>query len=185
MKYIFTIAIMVLLNARAFTQDLTIETEKQLNVDFSKFKTYYYASQVDDKLDEGYFFLNDVILKSNVRDAVDAELQGRGYKKNAASPDLIVNFRLFESQTKIKGYQDYGKNFWNMDIRQPEDTTTYVVKPGTLFISLVDRKNSNIVWQGFVSGLIDNKQFIKDESKIKEAVNRIFNKYGYRADNNY
>jgi hypothetical protein len=185
MKNMFAIVVAVFVSTPAFTQDITIETQKQLNTDFSKFKTYYYASQVDDKLDEGYFFLNDVILKSNVRNAVDAEMQALGYKKNPSSPDLIVNFRLFESQTRIKGSQDYGNKFWGMEIRQSEDTTSYIVKPGTLFISLIDRKNSSIVWQGFASGLIDNKQFIKDETKIKEAVNRIFNKYGYRARNNY
>jgi hypothetical protein len=177
--------LMVVWGSRAFSQDLTIETEKQLNTDFSKYKTFYYASQVDDKMDEGYFFLNDVILKSNVRSAVDAEMLAHGYKKNAVSPDLIVNFRLFEKPTRIKGSNGFGQNFWGMEIRQPEDTTSYEVKPGTLFVSLIDRKKSQMVWQGFASGLIDNKQFIKDESKIKEAVNRIFSKYGYRADNNY
>jgi hypothetical protein len=57
------------------------------------------------------------------------------------------------------------------------------VKAGTLLVSLVDRKKGAIVWQGFASGLIDNNQFIKDEVKIHEAVNLIFENYGMRADN--
>jgi len=61
------------------------------------------------------------------------------------------------------------------------DTTSYVVEPGTLLISLVDRKKGSLVWQGFASGLIDNNTFIKDEGKIREAVNLIFDEYGMRA----
>jgi hypothetical protein len=46
---------------------------------------------------------------------------------------------------------------------------------------MIDRKNGSIVWQGFASGLINNDQFIKEEGKVREAVNLIFEEYPYRA----
>jgi hypothetical protein len=182
MKKLCTIILVFCISQFLFAQSITVETQKQFNTNFRHYKTYYFASQVDDQLDEGYFFLNDIILKSNIRNAVDAEMQGLGYKKNSASPDLIINFRLFDAASRIKGSHGYGSRFWSgTEVRQPKDTTSFLVKPGTLFISLIDRKKSDIVWQGFASGLIDHNEFIKDESKIKEAVNLIFNKYEFRA----
>ncbi len=53
--------------------------------------------------------------------------------------------------------------------------------PGTLIVSLVDRKTGTMVWQGFASGLINNHEFIKDEAKVREAVSLIFDEFGMRA----
>ncbi|MBT1697866.1 DUF4136 domain-containing protein [Fulvivirgaceae bacterium PWU4] len=163
-------------------QRITVASDKAADTDFSKFKTFYWTSQVDNQLDEGYNFLNDLILKAQVRDAVKAELMGLGYKLNPDSPDLLVNFRVFDKPVRLRGTEGYGTSYWGNDqYRSISDTTSYAVEAGTLLISLVDRKEGAIVWQGFASGLIDNNQFIKDEGKIREAVNMIFDEYGLRA----
>jgi len=51
----------------------------------------------------------------------------------------------------------------------------------TLLVSMADRESGKVVWQGFASGLIENDAFIKDEGKIREAVNLIFEEYNQRA----
>lgn len=166
----------------AQAQKITVKGDRELNTDFGKYKTFYWASQVDQKLDPGAYFLNDLILKADVRDAVKHEMEGLGYRSEPMAPDLIINFRVFDKPVRIKGYESYGESYWgDQEVRVPSDTTSYAVKAGTLLISLVDRKKGNIVWQGFASGLINNNEFIKDEGKIKEAVNLIFKEYGMRA----
>lgn len=100
----------------------------------------------------------------------------------AKGPDLIVNFRVFESPTTLKGSEGYGKSYWGgAKYREISDTTSYDVKAGTLLISFVDRKLSKVVWQGFASGLIDNDKFIKEKGTIREAVNMIIDEYDQRA----
>ncbi|HYG19977.1 MAG TPA: DUF4136 domain-containing protein [Ohtaekwangia sp.] len=163
-------------------QEITVKGDRELGTDFGQFKTFYWASQVDQELDPGMYFLNDLVFKSDVRAAVQAEMEGLGYRLEPASPDLIVNFRAFDEEVRIKSYADYGDGYWGAsEMRDVSDTTSYVVEPGTLLISLVDRKKGSLVWQGFASGLIDNNTFIKDEGKIREAVNLIFDEYGMRA----
>jgi hypothetical protein len=167
-------------------QNITVQADKQLNTDFSKYKTFYWASQVDSKLDEGFYFLNDLILKTNVRTAIQSEMEGLGYKLQSTSPNLVVNFRVFDKPVTLKGYESYGVSYWSgVEMRDAADAKMYEVKAGTLLVTFVDVKTGQIVWQGFASGLINNNEFIKDEAKIKEAVNLIFDKYEYRAGNKY
>lgn len=171
-----------MMGARA--QKITVKGDRELNVNFSKYKTFYWASQVDQKLDPGAYFLNDLLLKADIRDAVKHEMEGLGYRPEPMEPDLIVNFRVFDKPVRIKGYEGYGTTYWGeQEVRVPSDTTSYALEAGTLLISLVDRQKGNIVWQGFASGMINNDEFIKDEGKIKEAVNLIFKEYGMRATN--
>src|SRR4051812_25186207 len=92
----------------AFAQEITVNADKRLNTDFSHYKTFYWSSQVDNKLDPGFYFFNDLELKDRIRKAVSYELEGRGYKKTSQSPDLIVNFRVFIQPTSLKGYTGYG-----------------------------------------------------------------------------
>lgn len=170
----------------SFAQDITVQADKKLNNDFGKYKTFYWTSQVDSKLDEGFYFLNDLILKTNTRNAIQSEMEGLGYKLQSTSPDLMVNFRLFDKSTELKSHESYGVSYWSgIEVHDPEDLKTYEVDAGTLLISILDVKKGDIVWQGFASGLINGKAFIKDEAKIKEAVNLIFDKYEYRAGNKY
>lgn len=170
----------------SFAQDITVQADKKLNNDFGKYKTFYWTSQVDSKLDEGFYFLNDLILKTNTRNAIQSEMEGLGYKLQSTSPDLMVNFRLFDNATTLKSHESYGVSYWSgIEVHDPEDLKAYEVAAGTLLISILDVKKGDIVWQGFASGLINGKAFIKDEAKIKEAVNLIFDKYEYRAGNKY
>ncbi len=165
-------------------QNVTVDADRKLNVDFSKYKTYTWASQVDNRLDPGFYFLNDLTLKKRIRDAVGFALDGRGYKLTRQSPDLLVNFRVFEKPTTIKGFTGYGTTYFGVgEVREPEDVTTFDVKAGSIILNLVDTKTGQVVWRGLASGLTNANGFDRDENRIRQAVNLIFEKYPYRADN--
>jgi hypothetical protein len=172
----------VMTSAWAQNKGITVESDQVLNTDFSKYKTFSFASMIDSDLEVGFYFLNDLIMKSQIREAVRDELLGLGYKFDRENPDLIVNFRVFEKPTTLKGYEGYGTSYWGgAKYRQISDSRSYDVKAGTILINFADTKTSQVVWQGFASGLIDNNKFIKDEGKIREAVNMIMDEYGHRA----
>lgn len=169
----------------AFTanaQSITVKSDQALETDFNKYKTFAWASQVDSELDEGLYFLNDLVMKSMIREAVKAELMGLGYEMSEEQGDLIVNFRVFDEPVTLKGFEGYGTSYWGDNrYREISDTTSYDVEAGTLLVSLADRESGSVVWQGFASGLIKDDAFIKDEGKIREAVNMIFEEYNQRA----
>lgn len=165
-------------------QSITVQSDQSLETDFSNYKTFYWSSQADAWLDEGgMYFLNDLGMKSIIRDAVKGEMMGRGYQLQSYEPDLIVNFRVFDKPVTLKGYDGYGTSYWGDErYRTADDAKTFDVDAGTLLVSLADRKSGTVVWQGFASGLIENNVFIKEEGKIREAVNLIFEKYNQRAE---
>lgn len=159
----------------AYAQKVIVDADRDQEADLSKYKTFYWASQVDSQLDEGgIFFLNDLILKAQIRDAVKDEMMALGYRVDSEQPDLIVNFRVFDKSTRIKSIEDYGPGYWtDVSYKPLGDTISYEVKPGTILLSLVDGKKGKVVFQGFASGLINNNEFIKDEVRIREAVHAI------------
>src|SRR5687767_314613 len=107
MKKTVAVCIVMLGIASTYAQSITVASDRRVDTDFSKYKTFYFASQVDNKLDEGLFFLNDLILKANIREAVKGELMGLGYTLQPNDPDLIVNFRVFEEPVRLKGLEGY------------------------------------------------------------------------------
>ncbi len=182
MKTLFFAAVLMLTASLTQAQNVTVDADKKLNVDFSKYKTYAWASQVDSKLDPGFYFLNDLALKDRVRNAVKSELEGRGYKLQRQSPDLIVNFRVFDKPTTIKGYTGYGTTYFGKELREQEDQKTFEVKAGSIIVNLIDVKTGQAVWRGLASGITSSNGFDRNQNKIKQAVNLVFEKYGYRAD---
>ncbi|WP_338872089.1 DUF4136 domain-containing protein [Spirosoma sp. SC4-14] len=183
MKRLFFIAALALASSLTQAQTVTVNSEAKPNTDFSKYKTYVWASQVDSKLDPGLYFLNDLVLKKQIRDAVAFSMDGRGYKFNRQNPDLIVNFRVFDQPTTIKGYTGAGSDYFTPgEIQTLGDEQDIKVQPGTILINLVDTKTDQAIWTGLASGLTSDNGFDRQQGKIREAVNLIFNKYPYRAD---
>jgi hypothetical protein len=166
-----------------YAQDVTVKADTDPDANLDQYKTFYWASQVDNKLDSGFYFVHDLTLKEDVRDAVQHEMEGRGYKADPVNPDLIVNFRVFEEPSTLKGYETYGDTYWSgQTVTDRDNLLTYEVQPGTLLISLLEKTSGHIVWQGFASGLLKGEDFEKDEAKIKQAVNLVFEEYDHRAD---
>ncbi len=162
---------------------VTIDAERKPDTDFSKYKTFTWASQVDSKLDPGFYFLNDLELKERIRMAVSNELEGRGYKMDRQSPDLMVNFRVFDKPTKIETNSDYGDGYYgNGEVNSADGMKVIDVKAGSIILNLVDKKSGQVVWRGLASGLTNANGFDRTQNNVKEAVNLMFNKYDFRAD---
>lgn len=183
MKNLVITAGLFLMTSLTQAQNVTVDTDRKLNTDFNKYKTYTWASQVDNKLDPGLYFLNDLALKERIRRAVSSEMAGRGYKFSRKSPNLLINFRVFEKPTTIQGYTGYGTTYFGSnEIREPEDATTYYVKAGSIIVNMIDMKTGQAIWRGIASGITNGNGFDRDQNKIKQAINLIFEKYTARAD---
>lgn len=183
MKWVGIVTLLIGMGYTGYAQNITVQANRNMDTDFDEYKTFHWASHVDSELQEGtLYFLNDLALKQDIREAVEYELEARGYKQDETNPDMVVNFRVFEEPTTLKGYESYGTGYWTGEqIREPDELQTYEVEAGTLLISLLDRESGEIIWQGFASGLIEEDTFVKDETQIKEAVNLIFEEYGFEA----
>jgi hypothetical protein len=173
--------LLMVLTAQA--QQITVKSTKDADVDFRGYQTYFWASQIEEQGNEGKFFLNDVLLKADIRDLVHRELESRGYRLDENSPDLLVNFRVFDKAVTLNGLQGYGSNYWGeKEITSNVGEEEIKIEPGTLIISLVDKREGKLVWQGFASGLMIHESFTKEEGYIREVVETIFDAYGIRVN---
>jgi hypothetical protein len=126
----------------------------------------------------------DINVNNVIKDAISNELEGRGYRETPENGDLLVVYQVLEHRASLHGFKnDYPATARGREVRQPSDTTTFALEPGTLIVNLIDANTSEAVWSGFSSGMIDNNAFITDEVQLKEAVHSIFEKFRYTADN--
>ena len=215
-----TLLFLLLSAGYTYAQNIIVQGEKKLNIDFAKYKTFGWVKDSDSmnthlieyRYDEvypvteqkkvkgktdvtprgkevviySYSYIvpsSDSTINKTVMQATKAELEGRGYKKDDVNPDLLVAYKIYDSSTKIKGYDTAPTVLsGGTEIRQPEDTVSYTLKPGSIMISLIDAKTSDVIWEGFASGVSKGNGTISDKTKIKEAINLIFKKYEWRGD---
>jgi hypothetical protein len=122
---------------------------------------------------------NDAIM-----DAISNELEGRGYREDENSGDMIVTYQVLDKKAKLHGYTNDDPTVLSSgeQVRTAEDTTVFVLQPGTLLITLIDANSSQVVWDGFSKDLVSNDAFITDEVKLKQAVHDVFQQFKYSAD---
>lgn len=125
----------------------------------------------------------DPSLNSLIMTSIDNEMEAKGYREEQGQPDLLVTYRVLERKARLKGYiNDYPTMVGSQEVREPQDTVTYTLEPGTLMVSLIDRESGQVVWDGFASGLMQNDTFVREEEKVKQAVHLIFEEYKHRGD---
>lgn len=193
----FAISAFAFSTAFAQSGNVTVASDKSLTADFSQYETFDFARQIaDDQI--RVFFLDDALLKSKVKEAVNYELEARGYEQTSSNPDLIINFQVLDEPTEFTGYTGVyrDENYWTADemrkdiiglvpeeeIRSAENQKTYQLKEGTLMVHLVDAEAGELIWQGYASGIMDGEIIDGKEDKVEEAVSLIFQTYDWRAD---
>lgn len=161
--------------------DYLVESDYAPEVDFDQFETYAFASQV--RSNNSDLFLNNINLKTSIMEEVRGELLAKGYKHDAANPDIIVNFMVFDKPVKIQGYTQGDQGlYWDIDAIDVDNKRTYNLDAGTLIVDIVDSESNKVVWTGYASGIIKNNKFDTSEIAVAAAVEKIFENYNYRAD---
>ena len=154
-----------------------------LSADFSNIKTYSWTSGIDnipnDKIFIGpnnvYIFNNESGRKM-IKDAMQFELDARGYKLDATNPDMLVSFSVTEQPGQLRNANGYVTLSSGEKVRTEDNITFTDVKPGTLIIDFMDAKTKNVIWQGFASGILHADE-MSNETKVREAVSSVFSQF--------
>ena len=180
----------------AFAQDdIIVNSDKDLNADFEEIETYYWSTHALNE--ETEFTLNDALMKSELREAINQEMDAKGYELSKENPDVILNFRVFEKPTDFKGYENVymDENYWSSmelrkdmigikplaEIRTTDNAREYNLKEGTLLVDFVSTNDHTLVWQGYVSGVMDDNFWNEGDADINRAVELIFDEYQFDA----
>lgn len=144
-----------------------VKTKTKLNSDFYKYKSFGWTEMAS---------ANEYIKK-----AIQEELIARGYHQDERNSDLIVSYRVLEKRTRVNGFVGEPTVVRGEESRNVEDTTSYTLEPGTLMVSMIDRKTSEVVWDAFASGLATPDSFAVRPEKAREVVRRIFDEFKHRS----
>ena len=177
----------VILFACASSKDPVVAKNADLNADFKSIKTYAWVTNIDEIPGDRFFIgpngvyvFNNVSARKMIKDAVQYELDSKGYKMDANSPDMLVSFSVLEQSGALRTTEGYVTLLSGEKVRTEDNVSSTDVKPGTLIINFLDAKNNKQIWQGFASGILKAGQ-LKDESKVRHAVSRIMSEFNYNS----
>lgn len=174
MKYLkYILILVVVLFTQCTTSSLpTVKTDYDKDADFSVYKTFNWSADIDNQKDS-HPILDNSLVRKRIKNAIRSEMEGRGYVMSE-NPDLLINFHMvIEERTGYTTIPSY--NYWWRDNVRP-----YNYKEGTLIIDLIDRRQNQLVWQGYTDG-IAHQNPEKMEERIRSAISLIFQAYRHRA----
>ncbi len=144
------------------------------NADFNKYKTYRLTDDSND-LAVGQLDRNRILK------AVESEMRTKGFTRSD-TPDALLDVRMKTQQkhtahattTTTGGFYGYryGTGFGTTTVNYDDYTE------GTLFITLIDAKSNQVLWQGTGSRTLSETSNVdKKEANITYSVNQIMANY--------
>ena len=151
---------------------LYVQYDYDSEVNFSNYSSYsFYQPDIDE------VEISD-LDKKRILKFLDIGLKAKGLDRSS-SPDLLVTF---ETQSKervyVNNYMPYG---WYPFSYQYPYSSGYSRVQGTLYVSIIDSKNKQLVWQGKGVGVLN--EYSNDRDKmINNFVSKILEKYPPKSD---
>ena len=163
--------------------------EKDNSADFSKYQTYSWIDKSDEKTNKKN--RKSDLTEANVRNAVNAELQKKGWVETKSRPDVLINYELVveknQKQQQDAVYsQPYTRSYYNRATGRVHsfyypsqfmgyDSYTTTVKEGTVTVTMIDSKTDRTVWQGWTTSELNRGNITSRE--IDRNVKTIFKKF--------
>lgn len=160
---------------------MIIRQDWKRDYDFSKFATYSWLTPPAKKAESGdriQIERNDFLQRRIMR-AVDAQLQQRGYKVDAANPDFLVAFHTgLEDKINVVewGYR-YGPGPWGWSSTE-RDISLQNYRKGTLVLDFINAGTRELVWRGEAQDAVENRLSLEKLDKLLDrAVTEMLKKF--------
>ncbi|TXE02661.1 DUF4136 domain-containing protein, partial [Algoriphagus aquimarinus] len=134
-------------------------------------------------LRNSYFSRTLVIFNNHstqkmIKDAIELQMDARGFAKDKADPQMLVNFLVLDEETELRKYVlDNGQDYLGFGPRS-NSVKMVPVDKGTVLINFLDSRTGNQIWQGYASGALKSTD-IKNMSAMQEKVGAIFEDFNF------
>jgi hypothetical protein len=158
--------------------DVTVDYDRSANL--ASYQTYGFPEEVGTDR-AGY----STLVTRYFKDAVNREMQRRGYEYDATDPDLLVNFFSnvrevtdLRTSPQVYGYGYYGYRYglyggWPLY----DDVQTVRYKVGTANIDIVDGERMQLIWEGVAEGRITQEDMKNPRVAIDAVVAELFQRF--------
>lgn len=177
-------AMTVLAGCAAVKPSIRIDSDR--SADFDSYGSYAYVEDLGTDR-AGY----STLVTNYFREAVDREMQARGYRYTETNPELLVNFFADAREvTEVRprydvwvtyGYYGYRYGMYHAWPVYADGAQTVRYKVGTANIDIVDARRRQLIWEGVAEGRLTSKVMDDPRSAIHETVADLFKHYPGKA----
>jgi hypothetical protein len=150
-----------------------VVTDYDHSVNFNQYHTYSW----------GHVHSTDPFFEQRIRDAVDHDLQAKGWQLAPAGGDVTLTaVAMKKNQAEYTTFYDGLGGGWRWHGWGGGMATTMVEKVpvGTLVIDMYDTSSEHLVWRGLAYEQLSDKPD-KDTKKLEKAVDKLFGKFPPRS----
>lgn len=163
----FAPTILVVLALGVFAWAFDVHTDYDKKADFSQYKSYSWIKVQT----------SNPLWQDRVKDAVDSELQAKGWRKVEKGGDVgLTAVGSAQNQQEYSTFYN-GLGGWRWRGFGSEATTTVTnYQVGTLVLDMYDAKDHRLVWRGTATDTLSDKPS-KNEKKLEKTVSKMFDKF--------
>ena len=165
-----------------YAQD--VRTNYMPGTDFSKYHTYAWVDEVQGV--PGIGGHPDQILDTQVKQAIDSQMTGKGFTKVAdgGKPDLLLGYQLaIDREKQINGFGDgWGGGFggwgpWGGGLNSFSATTS-TINIGTFVVGMYDPAAKKLVWIGAAQHAIEpSKKQEKNQQRLDKGAQKLLKEF--------
>ena len=150
-----------------------VETDYDHSANFTQYHTYSW----------GRVHATDPLFEPRIRDAVDRDLQARGWQQVPSGGDVTITAVLVKKDRAeyTTFYNGFGGGWrWRGWGGGMATTTVENIPVGTLVVDIYDTGSQHLVWRGLAHDQLSDKPE-KDTKKLNKSVDKMFEKFPPRA----
>lgn len=157
-------------SSKSFESRLHVESTFNPDGDFDNYFTYAWVDYQTDEM-----LIKDPATRKNVVDAIEKELNERGLKYDAESPDLMIGYHGATErkldEAVVQTY--YDEDSYALDTTPGKHIDSWEV--GTLMIMIFDAKTGMLLWRASAQAELDEKNVSRSEQRrrLELAVDRM------------
>lgn len=171
------LAIIVLLGMTAGCATMRVVTDYDTSANFGDLKTYGWLERP--RLGASDPRIDNTLLESRVRNAVDEVLAAKGYrKKESGKRDFLVGYHAaIRTRMDVYSMNDYYGYRYGWGWRST-DFHVYQYEVGSLILDVVDGETKNLLWRGSAQAKVDRRATPEQrEERIREAVGKLLERF--------
>jgi len=158
---------------------LKINNTYDRQVDFSKYKTFCWMSGCEFKF-SGPAYLNDSLIRENLKVAIIDELKAKGLTEDSDNPDLLVGFTItVRDEQAIVYHPAEDTPIYIRPLETEKEVINYL--RGSLIIGMADRRESRMVWQSHAISYMETNPDLT-EKNIRKGIKTVLKNYPPKPD---
>ena len=124
--------------------------------------------------------VNNTLVMSRIHDAIDRQLNRKGYQNTPQNPDFFVAYHAsVDEKTQIHSIPYYGGGVGVYGFGAVH-TNVYQTRyeEGTLIVDIFNSEGKKLLWRGIAKGTVDRQGDPETKTKrINEAVEKILDRF--------